>query len=175
LFKQWTTHDVTYASSNYGVSAFVHGTDNGVYLSTADGNLHRYLFSKHTDDNTGSDVNYDMVVQTGYLNVAGLQSLQRVYRAMVLGTHVGNHTLSFDVYTDYDDSTSSTFSKALTSDANPYNYRVHLSNQKCRAVKVKITISGSSNAAVKLDGIALEVGARPGTFKLPAAQTIGAS
>ena len=174
LFKQWTTHDVTYSSSNYGVSSFVHGADNGIYLSTADGNLHRYLFSKHTDDNTGADVNYDMVVQTGYLNVAGLQALQRVYRAMVLGTHIGNHTLSFDVYTDYDDSTSSTFSKALTSDANPYNYRVHLSNQKCRAVKVKITISNSGNAAVKLDGIALEVGARPGTFKLPAAQTIGA-
>jgi len=174
LFKQWTTHDVAYSSSNYGVSSFVHGSDNGIYLATADGNLHKYSFSKYTDDNTGADVNYDMVVQTGYLNVSGLQSLQRVYRVMLLGTHAGNHTLTFDVYTDYDDSTSSTFSKVLSSDANPYNYRVHLSNQKCRAVKVKVTISASSTPAVKLDGIALEVGARPGTFKLPAAQTIGA-
>ena len=93
---------------------------------------------------------------------------------MVLGKFLNSHTLTFDVFTDYDDSTSSTFTGAVSVDANPYQYRVHLSNQKCRAVKVKITISGASSSAVNLDGIALEVGARPGTFKLPAAQTIGA-
>ena len=176
LFRQWTSHEIAYSSSNYGVSLFAQSMNGStsLYLATADGSIHTYSPKVYQDTNTGSSANYDMVVQTGYLNVAGLQALQRVYRCMVLGKFLNSHTLTFDVFTDYDDSTSSTFTGAVSVDANPYQYRVHLSNQKCRAVKVKITISGASSSAVNLDGIALEVGARPGTFKLPAAQTIGA-
>jgi len=57
--------------------------------------------------------------------------------------------------------------------ADPEQVRVHLSQQKCRAVKVQLIVQhgASSTQGAKLNGIAFEVGARPTTFKLPAANT----
>ena len=175
LFRQFTVHEISYSSTNSGINLFTQGAGNSLFLATADGNIHLSSPSKFTDNNTGSEVNIDMVVQTGFLNVAGLQAKQRVYRVMLLGKHIASHTLTLDVFTDYDDSTSATHTAALTGDTNPYHYRAHLAKQKCQAVKLKITISNASTEAVRLDGVAFEVGKRAGTFKLPAAQTLGAS
>jgi len=175
LFRQFTVHEIGYSSTNSGINLFMQGTGNSLFLATADGNIHFSKPGKFTDNNTGSEVNIDMVVQTGFLNVAGLQAKQRVYRVMLLGKHIESHTLTLDVFTDYDDSTSATHTAALTGDTNPYHYRAHLAKQKCQAVKLKITISNANTEAVRLDGVAFEVGKRAGTFKLPAAQTLGAS
>ena len=180
LYQQWTTHEIAYDSSAYGSSAFLMtptgGTGLVLYLVTADGNLHKYTPKSYQDTNKSSGaVNYDMVVETGYLTLAGFQGTQRAYRFMLLGDYVSAHTLTVNIFKDYDDNSSTEYTSSITSDANPYHYRGHLTNQRCLAVKARITISGASLEGVKLDGIAFEVGVRTTPFKLPETQTIGAS
>lgn len=180
LYQQWTTHEIAYDSSAYGVSAFLAtqtgGTGFDLFLVTADGNLHKYTPKVYQDTNKSSGaVNYDMIVETGYLTLAGFQGTQRAYRFMLLGDYVSSHTLTVNIFKDYDDSSSTAYTTSISSDTNPYHYRGHLTNQRCLAVKAKITISAASGEAVKLDGIAFEVGVRTTPFKLPETQTIGAS
>jgi len=175
IARQWSEFTVGYSGSSYGVSGFLR--NNSLYMLNADGNLHRMDPKQYVDYTTGSAVNYDMVLQTGYISVAGLQNMQRVYRFMVLGDYITPHDLTVDVFTDYDDATPVSHTSSISAETNPYHYRGHMKNQKCRAVKLKITAGGTSatGAAVVLDGLALEIGLRPGAFKLPAAQTVEAS
>ena len=175
IARQWSEFTVGYSGSNYGVSGFLR--NNSLYMLNADGNLHKMDPKQYVDQTTGSDVPYDMVLQTGYISVAGLQNMQRVYRFMVLGDYITPHDLTVDVFTDYDDATPVSHTSSISAETNPYHYRGHMKNQKCRAVKIKITAGGTSatGAAVVLDGLALEIGLRPGAFKLPAAQTVEAS
>ena len=179
LYNQLTVHKVAYAGLNSGTGAFY--MDGSLYRVTSDGNVHRYQSKQYTDNCTGSELVYDMNVTTGDINMAGLQSAQRVYRFSVLGNYVSPHTLSLFSYINYSTSTSSssyeTFSQAISADTNPYIYRVHLKNQKCRAVRIRISIHGATatGEAVHLQGLALEIGTRAGTFKLPTAQTLAGS
>ena len=142
--------------------------------------MHKYTPKTYTDNCTGSDVTYDMVVRTGFINVAGLQNMQRLYRVMVLGKYLSAHDLTIEIFNDYNNSTGTaalyqTETESISSDPDPYNYRVHLKNQKSRSIRCKITAGGSSatGETLILRGLALEVGVRAGTFKLPAAQTLG--
>ena len=180
LYNQLTVHTVSYSGTNYGVGAFY--MDSNLYRVTADGNVHKYSPKTYTDNCTGSEVVYTMRVTTGDINIAGLQNAQRVYRVMLLGDYKSAHTLSVSSFVDYSvnlfDSTKiESFSQDVSSDNDPYNFRMHFKNQKCKAVRVGVTIGGSSatGEAVILQGLALEVGVRAGTFKLPTAQTLAGS
>ena len=183
LYNQISVHKVPYsgaAEAASGKGAFYMLGD--LYRVTADGHVHLYSPKTYTDNCTGSDVVYDMNITTSDINVAGLQNAQRAYRVSVLGDYKSAHTLSLFAYADYNSDAAvtskyETFSQAVSSDTNPYNYRIHLKNQKCRAIRVSISIHGSAatGEAVILQGIALEVGVRTGTFKLPTAQTLAGS
>jgi|15BtaG_2_1085339.scaffolds.fasta_scaffold00219_5 hypothetical protein len=180
LYNQLTVHTVSYSGTNYGVGAFY--MDSDLYRVTADGNVHKYSPKTYTDNCTGSEVVYNMRVTTGDINVAGLQNAQRVYRVMLLGDYKSAHTLSFSSYVDYsinlfDATKIESFSQAISSDNDPYNFRMHLKNQKCKAVRLHITLGGdtATGEVAILQGLALEVGVRAGTFKLPTAQTLAGS
>ena len=78
---------------------------------------------------------------------------------------------------DYDASSAHSQTKTASTLTNKDVYRLPVKRQKCRALKVKHTITpnGSStltNEMFRMDGLALEVGFRPTTFKLPAGDTI---
>jgi hypothetical protein len=105
------------------------------------------------------------------ISINGIQGAQRVYRAMLLYTDKdsGDVSLQISLAFDYDGFTENHY-LATMPDA-PNNLRIHLSQQKCKAVQVRLTVTGN-NSGITLNGLALEIGARPGTFKLPAAQTI---
>ena len=156
--------------------------DSDLYRVTADGNVHKYSPKVYTDDCTGSEVVYSMKIATSDINIAGLQNAQRIYRIILLGDYKSAHTLSVSSFVDYSvnlfDSTKiESFSQDVSSDNDPYNFRMHFKNQKCKAVRVHVTIGGSSatGEAVILQGLAFEVGARAGTFKLPTTQTLAGS
>ena len=122
---------------------------------------------------TGSPTttNYDMEVELHSVSVNGLQGAQRVYRVQLLGDYVDANDLTMQIFNDYATSATETHTLGIASDTDPYIYRAHLKNQKSRAISLKISVSGNG-ASVILNGVAIEVGARAGTFKLPAAQTI---
>jgi len=122
---------------------------------------------------TGSPTttNYNMEVELHSVSVNGLQGAQRVYRVQLLGDFIDTNDLTMQIFNDYATSATETHTLGIASDTDPYIYRAHLKNQKSRAISLKISVSGNG-ASVKLKGVAFEVGARAGTFKLPAAQTI---
>ena len=107
------------------------------------------------------------------IEAAGLQASQRVYRVMVLGEYMSGHTLTLDVFNSYDASYAERHQQIINTNANPYQFRAHLKNQKNRAIALECTLSTSNGGgAAKVSGIAFEVGARPDTFKLPKTQTL---
>jgi len=102
--------------------------------------------------------------------MAGLQSIQRVYRMLLLFQELNSTT--FTIYLTDDRGNTDEYN--ILADAFPTDQlRIHLSNQKSRYVKARIRCSAnvSDYEGVTLNGIAFEVGSRAGTFKLPAAQT----
>ena len=110
------------------------------------------------------------------ISINAIQGTQRVYRAMVLYTNVDANMPELEIFValDYSDIGSGDDYSLTTIPAAPNNVRIHLSKQKCRAVQIRVNEEArtSNSAGITLNGLALEIGARPGTFKLPAAQTI---
>jgi hypothetical protein len=115
---------------------------------------------------------YTMKVRTTPISANQLFGAQRVYRAMILGDYVSSHTATLFVYTDYKSVPSTYGIISVASDADPYLYRIHLQQQKCRAVQLEFSDGSANGGAVVLNGIAFEIGGRPDTFKLPNTQTV---
>ena len=105
------------------------------------------------------------------ISINGIQGAQRVYRAMLLYTDKDSGDVNLQVNLSFDYGSFSEFHNLLPMPDAPNNLRIHLSQQKCKAVQIRLIVRGS-NSGITLNGLAFEIGARPGTFKLPAAQTI---
>ena len=173
-FQQWTRDTVGYSSSNSQVDACV--LSGSYYRLTADGYLHKQdpTSTSYQDTSTGSGVNYNMVIKTGFIPRAGLQKSQRMYRWMLLGDYLSDFTLTVKTFTDYSGSADTTFTKSVTSSFdNPMQFRGHIDKQKSQAIAVEITAAGVG-ACAELDSLALEVGRRPAktSIKLPATETL---
>jgi len=170
-FQKWALWTVVYASSAWQVGEVYNGT---VFLrATADGKIYKQTSGVFQDDNSsGTATNYDVIVRTGFIAAAGLLHAQRVYRAMLVGDYVSDHTLTIAASYDYNLTSGTSYSKSITSsNDNPMLVRMHLDQQKCRSIGLKITITGSGECA-KLDAISLEVGRRKSSFKLESARTL---
>ena len=116
-----------------------------------------------------------ITMTTDWVSLTGVQGFQRVRNIELLLEYVASHTLQVDVYTDYDETTAvQTSSFVSSTDITPtpsagkaYQLRVHVQNQKCEAIKVKLS---SAVAGWKVSGITLEIGAKADNYK-PRAQT----
>ena len=170
-FQKWALWTVAYSSSGYQVGEVYDGSH--FVRATADGKTYKQRPGFYQDDDTsGTATNYSVVIQTGFIAAAGLLQAQRVYRAMLIGDYVSDHTLTIAASYDYNLTAETSYSKSITSsNDNPMLVRMHLDQQKCRSIGLKITITGSGECA-KLDGIALEVGRRKSSFKLESARTL---
>ena len=170
-FQKWSSWTIAYTSSGWQVGEAYDGTS--FIRATADGKTYKQTAGTYQDDNvSGTPANYSVTIQTGFIAAAGLLQAQRIYRAMLVGDYVSDHTLSITAFYDYDLTSGTVYSKSITSsNDNPMLVRFHLDQQKCRAVSFKIGITGSGESA-KLDGISLEVGRRKSSFKLESARTM---
>jgi hypothetical protein len=122
---------------------------------------------------------YGLDVQTAWIKLTGLQGYQSVRRLQVLGEYRSAHDLRIrvarDYRTDYTDDKS--WTATPTEVGGPEQVRHGPSFRKCQAIKVRITAtavgsdSPPTGEAVKLTGLGLEVGARKGLRRLPAAQS----
>lgn len=141
----------------------------------------------YTENTTHKDnsVYIPMKIKTAWVNLAGIQSYQRIYAFHVLGESIDKHTLTVNVYYDYNTSTivdSYTFSTA-TADDIVLQFRGHLSKQKCQAIQFEVVDSdnaGSTDSGYTITEIALEIGLKTDTYKdgnakLPSASTVGSN
>lgn len=171
--KQWHTFGIAYTDTKYQVGEIFDGSK--FQRLTVDGKQFEQddsVFQDHTT--AGSNQNYDVTIQTGFVSATGIMKKDRVYRVMLMGEYVGAHDLSLAIKNDYSDSASETFTKTISSaPTDPYVYRAHLSKQKTRAIQLLLTLSGST-AGAEIDGFAFEVGIRPDptTFKTIADRTL---
>lgn len=145
-----------------------------------------------TDYNSGGgSTDYSLKIRTGWMSFADLQGFMRVYRFLLLGKFKSHHILTVKVAYDYNPKVIDTYSfdtqgagKSLTvipdaalyentafSGTDIYQFRGHLSKQKCEAIQ--LTIEDTSLAGTKesyaLTNIAFEVGIKNAVFKKPAA------
>jgi len=136
--------------------------------------------SSYWDQLYGSSPTYSKfstIIESPYIHTNNLQGAQRVYKVQFLGEYLGDHDVTVAIKVDYDDTSSHSQTKTASTLTDKNLYRVHVKRQKCRALKVTHTIAPNSsstqaNGLFKLAGMALEVGFRPTSFKLPAGDTI---
>jgi hypothetical protein len=112
---------------------------------------------------------FDLLVETPWLKVDGLQGFQRLYHFGILGEWRSPHRLVIDIYYDYRPDSAETITfDALSGYAagDPLQMRRHL-GVKCQAVKFRIrdTDQRGTGESLKLTALALEVGVKGGIVR----------
>ncbi len=115
-----------------------------------------------------------MVLETAWLNMAGLQGFQRVYQLMLLAQGMSTSTIGIEVGYDYSATYATSIPFAQTGAVDPLQIEFALPRQKCNAVRFRITITpGASGAeAIRLTAFSLSVGIKGGLNRLAAAKRI---
>ena len=164
--QQWSEWEV----SGYETAALWNGS---YYLAGA---TPGGLFKEATTH--GTDVTYSLIVETAWIKISELMGFQRIRHVMVLGEYRSAHRLKIEIARDflstYFDAITWTVSPTTVGD--PEQVRHGPSIQKMEAIKVRLTDLHPTNAtpptgeALKLTGLAFEVGVKRGLLRLPAAQ-----
>lgn len=112
---------------------------------------------------------------TGWLNVAGLQGFIRAYHFYFLAQFKSPHTLTFNIYYDYDETVAQTTVITPTSAEGLEQWRVFLTKQKCEAFKINLVeayVSGSGEG-LSMSGLDLVVGLKGGRPRLAPSKSAG--
>jgi hypothetical protein len=124
-------------------------------------------------DNTAAVL---MGLTTSWLNFAGLQGFQRIYKMLLLGEYKSPHSLALTIAYDFKSAYNQSVTiPVLSAPSGAYQFRVDFKIQKCEAIQ--ITLSETQTApygeGMTLSAFGLEVGAKEGLNKLPGNQSYG--
>ncbi len=159
--RQWST----FTGLQFDSMLVLGGT---MYALTRGGDLWSES-SSAAGDNSAS---IPLTVVTSWVKPAGVQGFQRVTRALLVGdAGTGTTTVLVEVAYDYSDTYQTLGTASLTS-SGTFQIRGHLSKQKCAALRFRITATNTGAPGFSISNLTLEVGAKRGARKLPAAQTI---
>lgn len=120
-----------------------------------------------------SAANITMQAVTGWMNFAGLQGYQRVWRALFTGDYSDIHTLLVDVGYDYKPTYADAFSLAsanIMAGSSVYDGQVTLHQSFSKAVRLKLRASssaGDTTGPMSLTGLSFEVGILPRGARMP--------
>ncbi len=181
FFKQWFVHGFAAADA-------VQWKNNFAYIRTFS-NDHSKVVKEVPGFFLDIDQKYSLKIGTAWFSIAGLQGIERIYRAIFLGEYKSQHNLRISVRYDFspafteDHLWDAASSLGLTnygdgayygSDAvyggasSVFQPRVHLGNQKCQAAQFQIedlTQDSGSYESFNLTGMALQVGKKKGLWK----------
>jgi hypothetical protein len=156
LSKKWSSWTISGRSICLynGVPVFI---DNN-------GSVMLYSENTYLDDSS----RYSLKIATSWIKLDGIQNFQRVYRIMILGEYYSEHSLTVNVYYDYDETDFDTYTLSPDSQDSIYQYEIHLRRQKCQAIKVEVyDQSGSgTNQSFKLTNITAVIGKKEGVNKI---------
>lgn len=146
---------------------------NGVWAALPSGNGVSVEDSTVYTDNA---VAYTQAIETGWIHVAALQSFQRLYKVLFLGSYrAGNHKPRVRLAFDFDTTWVDDKDWDSVSPTGIYQFCIRPSRQKCQAVKIRIedvASGGTMGDTFTLSEIALEIGLKPGMKPLPASSVI---
>jgi hypothetical protein len=114
-------------------------------------------------------------LKTSWLQMAGIQGFQRVWDLNILGTYFSPHTLTVNIYTDYQTSPGQTVTIPVLSDPVGYQFTIHLLVQKCEAMQIEIieTQSGSFGQGFSISALTFSAGIKQGLRSLPESKSYG--
>jgi len=112
---------------------------------------------------------------TSWLDFADLQGLQRVKEFLILGKYYNPHTLTVSFAYNFNSTVVQTDTITVSSDPNPYQFRLFLNVQKCQSVQITLLESQTSSygQGLSLSGFNFIGGKKKGHYKLSAAQSYG--
>jgi hypothetical protein len=135
----------------------------------------------------GSPVFFGMMARTSFIHLSALEGFQRVRRLGFTTTNSSAVAGTFTLTVDFDDlyqsldpagapgSYVSTFNlSAFTTSSSVMDFRHKLHQQKCKSVAFtfETTPAAAATNIVGMQALALEVGVKKGTNKLPAVNSI---
>lgn len=139
----------------------------------ANGKIYKENPSLFTDD--GAFV--QMYIQTGWIQMAGIQGFQRIYKALVVGDYKSAHTLNCELTYDFVSTVAQTITVPVASAPSgvPYQYRLFPSRQKCEAIQFTFydTQSPTYGEGLSLSALSFEVGIKRGLNKVSESQSYG--
>ncbi len=124
-------------------------------------------------------INYPVgILETPWVNVAGMEGYQRTRHVIVSGMREGYHTATVELMNDYSETVVQTrvFDATATSPLTGLPLErldTHVAKQKASAIKIRITDTydggavDSARMGLSIAAITLEVGAKAGRAKLP--------
>lgn len=141
-----------YLNGKWGTFTAYEGTDaclwQGQFVRFMQGDA--FVEKKGTWKDVGSLFeSYEQVIETAWLKLKNVQDFQRVKRMMILGALKSPHTLNFQVFYDYDETSFDVYSfdssniSGFERNATVYQPEIHLSRQKCDAIKIRMTVTPS--------------------------------
>lgn len=175
IFSQWST----FTNPN-GYSADI-WQGNYAYATTS-GKIFQEVSNTYLDNG----VSYAMLLQTSWLDMAGVQGFSRVRRLILLGDYANGtsttHGISVTATYDFNQSPNGVgpvipyqFNTAANI-SGVLQYRERLPQQKCDTVSLLITeviSSGISGEYIDLENMSLEVAIKRGVRKMAGPQTVG--
>lgn len=170
-FKRWSYTSVfgTLASTPSDVEFF-----DDLFIAPSPTDTIGYLFIQRA-----STYAWEFRIETPWLSFGQFEALKRVRLATFLGEYRAPHTLTIDVYVDWDTGTvAQTITKILDGSAytagDVLELRGHLARQKCRAIKFAIYDASRSGTeeSFKPSILSLEFGMKNAGVKLPASLTV---
>lgn len=166
VFNQWSTF-----TNHSGLSSDVW---NGVYIYVrSDGNIYKENSSTFLDGATA----YQLSATTAWIKASQIQGFERVRRIAMLGDFQGaaGHGVQISAAYDWSTSFSAPISYSFTGANAAFQYRERLPQQKCNALQLQIqeVTTGVSGEFVDFSDLGLEIGAKRGLNKLPAAASVG--
>ena len=176
-----TTNDNTlvydYYVGQWAIDTNQPAIDSTIYQNlftyiTSDGYVYQNNPNSYTDDTSPIYLSFT----TPWLSFAQLNGYQRVFRAYILGTYEGTHTL--DVTVAYDYNPAITYTTTVTPSATPpYEFRIDFNQQKCTSIQLTITDHQTSgyNQGYAISAITFVCGIMPGAARVPASSQYGTS
>lgn len=164
-FRQWSEFTVTAYSAVMADSTLFFHTTNSVL---------KYDDTLFTDSGSA----FEMYMETGWLQLAGIQGFQRVTHLQVLGRTNADTTtqqrIRLYTATDY-----GALAQVVSTDLTPatggmLQFEHHLPTQKCQALKIGIYNRPTSDATdrLRIVNLSLRVGVKAGKYKLPSSKRI---
>jgi hypothetical protein len=116
-----------------------------------------------------------MKLETGWLNLAGLQGYTRIYHILLIGTYKSPHTLQIELYRDFIETPYETVTIPVLTAPTKYQYRIFPSIQKCESIKIKITELQTApyGEGFDISAINLEVGVKRGQNRISPDESFG--
>ena len=175
-FQQWSHYEYsTIGDNNFsGMSSI----ENTVYLTTSDNELWSEDKSRgFLESQTSSDAVYlPLDITTGWLTLSQVQGFARAYKFALLGKLSSSDEFVFNIhvyYDYYDFAPLDVYTLTVDPTATHFfQFRGHLTRQKCQAIKFRIFDSAHANSShtskqgFVLSSLAIETAGKQGIYRM---------